>query len=86
MKNIRQSKNVEKGKINTEYNLKAISWCLKNGYKLYPQPVGKLYLIILEYEGVKAESDKLYTKNNWSDKIWKTYQHIYQTKCLERKQ
>jgi len=86
MKNKRYKKDVYKNKINTSYNLEAISWCLKNGYKLYPVPVGKLFVIVLEYKGTKAESEKLYTKTNWSDKIWKTYQHIYKTKCLERKQ
>ena len=53
---------------------------MNNGYKLYPKPIDKNYIIILEYKGVKAESEKIYTKNNWSDKIWQTYEHIYKTK------
>jgi hypothetical protein len=79
-------KDVEKKLIKSSYDIQAVSWCLKNGYKLYPKPIGKLYLIILEYKGTKAESEKLYTKKNWSDKIWETYKHIYNKKCLERKQ
>ena len=87
LKRIKKStKSVEKKKIVTKYNLDAVSWCINNGYKLYPKPIGKNFIIILEYKGVKAESEKIYTKTNWSDKIWQTYEHIYKTKCLERKQ
>ena len=85
-KNKELTKSVEKKKIAVRYDLKAVSWCMNNGYKLYPKPIDKNYIIILEYKGVKAESEKIYTKNNWSDKIWQTYEHIYKTKCLEKKQ
>ena len=87
MKKIRQrsTKDIDKNKIQTRYNLDAVSWCMNNGYKLYPKPIGKHYIIILEYKGVKAESEMMYVKTNWSDKIWQTYNHIYTKKCLEKK-
>ena len=66
MKNKRYKKDVDKKKINTSYNLEAISWCLKNGYKLYPVPVGKLFVIVLEYKGTKAFRDMhIHNKKVW---------------------
>jgi hypothetical protein len=67
------------------YDLKIISWCMDNGYKLYPVPEGKQYRVVLEYKGMKKKSELLYTKKQWSERIWEVYGLIYDKQCQEKK-
>ncbi len=79
----------KKKKINPRYDLDAIGWCFKNGYKAYPVPIlpqQKTFRIVLEYKGQKKESKEIYGKKEWSDKIWELYELIYDQKCPERNQ
>ena len=58
---------------------------MDNGYKLYPIPEGKQYRIVLEYKGMKKKSELLYTKKQWSERIWEVYGLIYDKQCQEKK-
>ena len=74
-----------KTKPRVRYDLKIISWCMNNGYKLYPVPEGNQYRIVLEYKGMKKKSELLYTKKQWSERIWEVYGLIYDKQCQEKK-
>lgn len=74
-----------KTKPRVRYDLKIISWCMNNGYKLYPVPEGNNFRIVLEYKGSKKKSELVYTKKKWSERIWEVYGLIYDNKCLEKK-
>ena len=58
---------------------------MNNGYKLYPVPEGNQYRIVLEYKGMKKKSELLYTKKQWSERIWEVYGLIYDKQCQEKK-
>ena len=59
-------------------NLEAQSYCLNNGYKIYPIPEGLDYRLEIEYKGQKKLGEKLYSKTEWYNAIWELYEKIYE--------
>ena len=58
-------------------NLEAQSYCLNNGYKIYPIPEGTQYRLEIDYKGQKKLGEKLYSRNEWYNAIWELYERIY---------
>jgi hypothetical protein len=58
-------------------NLEAQSYCLNNGYKIYPIPEGTEYRLEIDYKGQKKLGEKLYSKSEWYNAIWELYDKIY---------
>lgn len=64
----------------TELHYEAQKWCLNNGYKIYPVKRNRdsdLYNICIEFAGTKNIGSKIYSNNEWSDKIWQLELEIY---------
>ena len=64
----------------TPEHYKAQQWCLNNGYKIYPVKRNRdadLYNICIEFAGTKNIGSKIYSNNEWSDKIWQLELEIY---------
>jgi hypothetical protein len=59
-------------------NLEAQSYCLNNGYKIYPIPEGTEYRLEIDYKGQKKLGEKLYSKSEWYNAIWELYDKIYE--------
>ena len=72
-----------------EIDLKAQSWCFKQGYKIYPIPSerckGKCrsFRIVVAFNGRKNTSKSTYSDKEWSVVIWSIYKWLY-NKHLER--
>ncbi len=60
-------------------NLEAQSYCLNNGYKIYPIPEGTEYRLEIDYKGQKKLGEKLYSKTEWYNAIWELYDKIYKS-------
>ncbi len=72
------------------YNYKAASWCLRNGYKIYLDPIfpctGKRFgrstvcvdfKVTVEKGGQKKSTKKIYTQTEASNKVWRLYEYFY---------
>ena len=59
-------------------SLEAQSYCLNNGYKIYPIPEGTQYRLEIDYKGQKKLGEKLYSRNEWYNAIWELYDKIYE--------
>jgi len=56
----------------------ACSWCLNNDIKAWIQPIGKQYVVVLDYQGkVKQGKEIVDTTEEASTIIWKLYEKIY---------
>tara|TARA_R110002012_G_scaffold321773_2_gene551325 strand:+ start:8679 stop:8984 length:306 start_codon:yes stop_codon:yes gene_type:complete len=72
-----------------DIDLKAQSWCFKQGYKIYPIPSercrGKCinFRIVVAFNGKKNISKKIYSDKEWSVVIWSIYKWLY-NKHLKR--
>ena len=71
----------------TEEETKAMSWCIDKRIKVYPEPEGDEYRLVLEYPDngkiQKVKSPDLYPKHNWTRKLYELYAHMYK-KNVER--
>lgn len=76
----------KKVKEKIDYSLvsqKKASWCINNGYKIYPVGVDKVknvftsFNIIIQRGAHKKRSNKVYTKIGVSNKIWEIYNFLY---------
>ena len=57
----------------------AMSWCLKNGIKMYVVKKGGELSIIIEQQMGKTKSSKTYQSQSEADqKIWEIYLYFYQ--------
>lgn len=72
-------------------NLKAQSWCLKRGYKIYPVKAkgvdsvgGKInkFNIVMEFNNKKTRGTKEYLQHEWSQAIWNMYSFLYEKNAL----
>ena len=62
------------------YNLKAQSWCVEKGYKIYPIPQnnkGTKCKIGIELGDKKAITKEIYTNKEVSKEIWKLFTKLY---------
>lgn len=62
------------------YNLKAQSWCIEKGYKIYPIPQnnkGTKCKIGIELGDKKAITKEIYTNKEVSKEIWKLFTKLY---------
>jgi hypothetical protein len=59
-------------------NLEAQSYCLNNGYKIYPIPEGTEYRLEIDYKGQRKLGEKLYGRTEWYNAIWELYDKIYE--------
>ncbi len=62
------------------YNLKAQSWCIEKGYKIYPVPLnnkGTKCKIGIELGEKKAITKEIYTNKEVSKEIWKLFTKLY---------
>ena len=62
------------------YNLKAQSWCIEKGYKIYPIPLnnkGTNCKIGIELGEKKAITKEIYTNKEVSKEIWKLFTKLY---------
>jgi hypothetical protein len=56
----------------------AISWCIKNGIKVYAVPMNaKNYFVEVDNNGNITRSPKTYNKKEWSDKVYDIYLYYY---------
>ena len=69
-----------------EEKLKAQSWCLENGYKMYPEPctsrdwkgmVVREFRVVIKYKGKKKTSRSTYSDKEWPEVIWSQYLWFY---------
>ena len=71
-------------------NYRAASWCLRNGYKIYLDPIfpctGKRFgrstvcvdfKVTVEKGGQKKSTKKIYTQTEASNKVWRLYEYFY---------
>ncbi len=66
-------------------NHKASSWCIENGYKIYPTPQDSCkgrsecneYKIVIERAGKKRIGEKTYTYIQCQNKMWELYSKLY---------
>ena len=62
------------------FNLKAQSWCIEKGYKIYPIPQnnkGTKCKIGIELGDKKAITKEIYTNKEVSKEIWKLFTKLY---------
>tara|TARA_B100000497_G_C7581529_1_gene350081 strand:- start:654 stop:893 length:240 start_codon:yes stop_codon:yes gene_type:complete len=62
------------------FNLKAQSWCIEKGYKIYPIPQnnkGTKCKIGIELGNKKAITKEIYTNKEVSTEIWKLFTKLY---------
>jgi len=62
------------------FNLKAQSWCIEKGYKIYPIPQnnkGTKCKIGIELGDKKAITKEIYTNKEVSTEIWKLFTKLY---------
>ena len=62
------------------YNLKAQSWCLEKGYRIYIIPQnnrGTKCKIGIELGNKKAITKEVYTKKQVSEEVWKLFTKLY---------
>lgn len=62
------------------YNLKAQSWCIEKGYKIYPIPQnnkGTKCKIGIELGDKKAITKEIYTNKEVGKEIWKLFTKLY---------
>jgi hypothetical protein len=59
-------------------NRVAQSYCINNGYKIYPVVVEGGYMIEIDYKGQIKKGTIVYGKTEWSDAIWALYDKIYE--------
>ena len=62
------------------YNLKAQSWCVEKGYKIYPIPQnnkGTKCKIGIELGDKKAITKEIYTNKEVGKEIWKLFTKLY---------
>jgi hypothetical protein len=79
-----KKKTKEEIEVNT-LNYTALSWCMSNGYKIYPKPMPSCkgrgecneYKIIIERAGKKRIGEKVYSYIECQNKIWKIYDTLY---------
>jgi hypothetical protein len=62
---------------NHEESLTAFSWCIRNDIRAYPVPNGLGYQIAVESGLETLISPQIYSKEEWSAKIWEIYRHYY---------
>ena len=59
-----------------KYN--AISWCIKNGIKVYAVPRdASQYFVEVNNNGNIIRSPKTYGRKDWSDKVYEIYLYYY---------
>ena len=56
----------------------AISWCIKNGIKVYAVPKdANQYFVEVVNNGNIIRSPKTYGRKDWSDKVYEIYLYYY---------
>lgn len=60
----------------------AMSWCIDRKIRIYPEPVGNEYKLVVEYPEngqIKTKvSPKTYPRDNYASTMWKLYLYHYQ--------
>jgi hypothetical protein len=69
-------KHLENFKILKDF-YKAFSWAQKVGIRIYPQPKGDKFILVLEQNGKTRTSGKEYTREEWSLRIKEFYIYLY---------
>lgn len=55
----------------------AFRWACKNEIRVYPEPKDGQFILILERDGKKQTSGKLYPKKDYQKVIWEFYLTLY---------
>ena len=61
----------------------AASWCIANGYKIYPVPAEKCqgeckkFYLVIQRGKDKKRSEEIYTKIGVTNKTWEAYNWIF---------
>lgn len=64
----------------TDKHFEAISWCHRNGVKVYVHPTKKGLYVQINDNGHVQQSPKTYTKKQANLQVWALYLYIYETK------
>lgn len=66
----------------TPEHYKAMNYCLKKGYKIYPKirDFGFI-LVVVDETGFAQSSGKVHPRENIDEKIWQFYLYLYKKLC-----